>query len=416
MYLKRENVSNDDEVATMLNSNQRGQNDGWTEFTTSALRALANFTDDADDVREMEINRDNRDWNTIYPAVGIMAVIILIALPGNAIVITAFHKCKTLRTPSNLFLLNLAVCDLLTVSLLPFTMYTFIANQWQFDGWICKFVAFVTSMLPGTTLMSISFIAWNRYMLVTNPATYRRLFTANGVKWMIVTTWSLPATILILPLFEIWGAFAFVPIMATCNLRMNHESQSYKLTLYLVRAGAPCLLIVYCYCYIYRKMRRSHSKIRNIVSNAQSHSLLATKQEQHLTKMTAAIFAVFIVSYFPCTITTIVDWNNDALSKKYHMFCQITVYLSCAVNPFVYGLMNSQFNDAFYETLCCDRNGAVAAAANCRKKKTPQNDVDVDYDKIQGDQLLPAEDESAQSNTNCTSTALKCSQEHEPDE
>ena len=72
----------------------------------------------------------------------------------------------------------------------------------------------------------------------------------------------------------------------------------------------------------------------------------------HLTKMMATIFIVFALSYFPCTISSIVDWNT-VLSKRFHMFCLITVYMGSAVNPLIYGMMNSQFRLAYYTILLC---------------------------------------------------------------
>lgn len=92
----------------------------------------------------------------------------------------------------------------------------------------------------------------------------------------------------------------------------------------------------------------------------QTQSKLLTKpgccalQEMHLTKMMATIFLIFALSYFPCTVSTIIDWNT-MLSKRFHMFCLITVYMGSAVNPLIYGLMNSQFRRLvwIFFSFCC---------------------------------------------------------------
>ena len=80
------------------------------------------------------------------------------------------------------------------------------------------------------------------------------------------------------------------------------------------------------------------------------------KKEMRLTKMMVTIFVVFILSYFPCTITGIIDWNT-ILSKQFHMFCTISVYIGSALNPVIYGVMNTQFRNAYLRLLCCKKYG-----------------------------------------------------------
>jgi hypothetical protein len=53
-----------------------------------------------------------------------------------------------------------------------------------------------------------------------------------------------------------------------------------------------------------------------------------------------------------------VDWNT-ILSKEFHMFCQISVYLGSAINPLVYGLMNSQFRQGYAQLLFCWKHKAM---------------------------------------------------------
>lgn len=74
------------------------------------------------------------------------------------------------------------------------------------------------------------------------------------------------------------------------------------------------------------------------------------KREVYLTRMTGAIFAVFTISYFPCTITSAIDWQRP-LSKHFHMFCALTVYIGSAINPILYGLLNPTFKRAYRNIL-----------------------------------------------------------------
>ena len=194
--------------------------------------------------------------------------------------------------------------------------------------------------------MNISLIAWNRYKLVTATGTYAQTFTQNKMALMVIASWVVPVVCLLPALLGIWGKFGFVAMLVTCNLMLNHHSQSFKLFLLMVRALLPSIWITYCYLVIYRKTRSSHSRVQQRMDNSGSYRMRIQKQELRMTRMMGIIFFVFILSYFPCTITGMIDWNS-VLSKNFHMYCALTVYIGSAVNPMIYGLMNSQFRDAY---------------------------------------------------------------------
>ncbi|KAK3103883.1 hypothetical protein FSP39_022636 [Pinctada imbricata] len=212
-----------------------------------------------------------------------------------------------------------------------------------------------TRDLRGTIIITITLIAYNRYKLVLDPGGYKQLYTRRNIALMITCAWVIPVLCLLPALIEVWGKFGYVAMLVTCNLLLDHQSQSYKLFLLVVRAGIPCALIVYYYAHIFITTHRSHMRMR-YAQKKTSSSMEARnhKKEMRLTRMMAIIFVVFILSYFPCTITGIIDWNT-VLSKQFHMFCAITVYIGSALNPLIYGLMNSQFRKAYLRLLCCNK-------------------------------------------------------------
>lgn len=64
--------------------------------------------------------------------------------------IAAVHRTKKLQTTANQFIVNLAVCDLLLVTLiLPFNIYTYLVDGWFLDMRLCKAVGFLGYSLAG---------------------------------------------------------------------------------------------------------------------------------------------------------------------------------------------------------------------------------------------------------------------------
>ncbi|KAL8563495.1 hypothetical protein ACOMHN_066162 [Nucella lapillus] len=292
----------------------------------------------------------------LYLAVSLMTIIITVGGIGNVMVILAVRTTKKLQTASNAFVVNLSVCDLVfVIIILPFNMYTYLTDGWDLPHILCRIIGFLGYTLTGTTIITITMIAWNRYKLVVDPKNYQRLFNQCHLAVMLVLTWVIPVGCLMPALLEVWGRFGYVTMMVTCNLLLDHDSQSFKLFLLIIRAVIPTFLILFYYISIYRTTKASHRRVlsrRLLTPTLSSMDQMIQRKEMHLTKMMATIFIVFALSYFPCTISSIVDWNT-VLSKRFHMFCLITVYVGSAINPLIYGLMNSQFRGAYYSILLC---------------------------------------------------------------
>ncbi|XP_005112475.1 G-protein coupled receptor moody [Aplysia californica] len=283
-----------------------------------------------------------------------MGVIIALGGIGNLLVILAVVLKKKLQTVSNLFVVNLSICDFMFVTLvLPVNMYTYLADGWLIHPLICKFVGFLGYTLTGTTIMTITLIAWNRYRLVVSVSSYKQMFQPRNMAIMLAGSWLIPIICLQPAIFEVWGRFGFVPLLSSCNLDLDSSSQSFKIFLLIVRAAIPCGLIIYFYSSIYANTRASHQRLHHAACSTTSLMLQQSqRREMRLTRMMGGIFLVFMLSYFPCTVSSLIDWSK-LLSKSFHMFCQTSVFLGSAINPLLYGFMNEQFRKAYYEIITC---------------------------------------------------------------
>ncbi|KAH9512933.1 hypothetical protein Btru_037099 [Bulinus truncatus] len=290
----------------------------------------------------------------LVAVITLMAVIIALGSFGNILVTIAIVQNKKLRTVSNYFVANLSICDLMFVSIvLPVNMYTYLTDGWQFQPEICKFIGFLGYTLTGTTIMTITLIAWNRYKLVVDVSKYKQLFRKNNMIIMLACTWIVPIVCLQPAVSGAWGHFGYIQMMSSCNLGLDNSSQTFKIFLLIVRAAIPCGLIIYYYTAIYITTRASHQRLRSLsTTTTYAMRLNNQRREMRLTRMMIAIFLVFLLSYFPCTISSVIDWSR-MLSKTFHMFCQTSVFLGSAINPLLYGFMNEQFRTAYYQILTC---------------------------------------------------------------
>lgn len=70
-------------------------------------------------------------------------LIFLLSVAGNALVILTLVRHKKMRTVTNMFLLNLAISDLLlAVFCMPFTLVPMIMERFIFGNVVCKLIRY----------------------------------------------------------------------------------------------------------------------------------------------------------------------------------------------------------------------------------------------------------------------------------
>lgn len=88
-------------------------------------------------------------------------LIAILSMTGNAVVIFIVYHFKRMRTPTNFFIVNLAISDLLMgIMCIPFSYWpTLVLLRWPFGQFLCKAISFckvVSVMLSAHTLIVIS--------------------------------------------------------------------------------------------------------------------------------------------------------------------------------------------------------------------------------------------------------------------
>ena len=116
----------------------------------------------------------------------IMAVIMIATIIGNACVCWIIHTNQELRTLPNLFVLNLAWCDLLTALVNgPFTITVLVAGDWIMGDTLCQFNGFTTTVFGIASVVTLAVISVNRCCMIVYTAKSSRWFTKKTSHRMI---------------------------------------------------------------------------------------------------------------------------------------------------------------------------------------------------------------------------------------
>lgn len=123
-----------------------------------------------------------------------------------------FFSAKSLRTASNMFVVNLAFFDFIMMLKAPFFIYNSFKQGFASGMLGCKLFAMMGSISGIGAGMTNACIAYDRYTTITRPFDGKVTRTKALIMILFVWIYTLPWTFM--PMFEVWGRFVpgIIPI------------------------------------------------------------------------------------------------------------------------------------------------------------------------------------------------------------
>uniref|UniRef100_A0A803J9H4 Histamine receptor H4 gene d1 n=1 Tax=Xenopus tropicalis TaxID=8364 RepID=A0A803J9H4_XENTR len=104
----------------------------------------------------------------------LIALLIILIVLGNSIVILAFIVDKRLRSQSNFFLLNLAICDFLVGAFsIPLYIPFLFSGKWMLGRFLCKLWLILDFTTSAASAFGVVLISYDRFLSVTKAVLYR---------------------------------------------------------------------------------------------------------------------------------------------------------------------------------------------------------------------------------------------------
>uniref|UniRef100_A0A3Q2YG08 Opsin 4 n=1 Tax=Hippocampus comes TaxID=109280 RepID=A0A3Q2YG08_HIPCM len=206
-------------------------------------------------------------------AIGITGIV------GNFLVIYAFSRSRSLRTPPNMFIINLAVTDLLMcVTQAPIFFISSMHKRWIFGEKACELYAFCGALFGICSMITLTVIAVDRYFVITRPLTSigvlsrKRALAILAAAWAYSLGWSLP------PFFG-WSAYVPEGLLTSCTwdyMTFTPSVRAYTMLLFIFVFFLPLLVIVYCYVFIFRAIRNTNKAVGKL-SGSGVHAHVASR-------------------------------------------------------------------------------------------------------------------------------------------
>ncbi|KAF7230981.1 12-(S)-hydroxy-5,8,10,14-eicosatetraenoic acid receptor [Nothobranchius furzeri] len=273
-----------------------------------------------------------------------MIVIFILALPLNASVLHLFiFKLKFWKTnPSNVFLFNLLLADILLLFCLPFKASTFINGERRSrNEAACKAVLFVLFLNRAASIAFLTVISIDRYYNVVKAGQKNLLKMLKKSPYISIFIW-----LLLLPLttptmlkdFDCCSSFSEGTLV-------EDVVDILREIVFFSQIVVPFVILVYCTVCIVNRLRRkgvgNRTKVRRAV-------LLVT-----------IVMVVFSLCFLPCAIARMVllvvsdqKLNESVLDKAAEAFDGLVVlsYVDCLLDPLVYCFGSTKFKELYIST------------------------------------------------------------------
>lgn len=304
-------------------------------------------------------------------AVEVVCLIVLnvLSLMGNMLVCISVYQNTRLRTSTNLYIIALAVSDLLSaVMVMPISIGVLIVGKWIYSEAICELHAFFSLFVIYVSPVTMGLTAVNRYVRICkSDQQYQRLFSVKRSRVFLATVWTIVACFTFIPRLAGAQAYAFVPGYAQCSVA--HLSESGKLVHYLIVVTffflTPLIATIISYIKVSRKISQHNTTIAMTIQDSAQQNNLQTGGKKagisvHEIKLSRSLFAVvfaFMMCWIPFWIIVILRRFHlvAVMPRSVELLCMFFLYLSNTINPFIYAGMNPVFRREFRKILTCER-------------------------------------------------------------
>ncbi|XP_036946301.1 thyrotropin-releasing hormone receptor b [Acanthopagrus latus] len=321
------------------------------------------------------------DYSIPYKVISSLLLLVICALGivGNVMVILVVLTTKHMRTPTNCYLVSLAVADLmvLTAAGLP-SITDSLFGSWVFGHYGCLCITYFQYLGINASSCSITAFTIERYIAICHPIKAQFLCTLSRAKKIILFVWAFTSLYCVMWFYlsDIQELVYDNITIITCGYRV---SRKFYLPIYFFDFGVffvlPLLLSAVLYGLIARilflnplpsdpkdkKNGQNNHNVNNKTSCKNSrHSSSTASSRRQVTKMLAVVVILFATLWMPYRTLVVVNSCLDQayLDSWFLLFCRVCIYLNSAINPVIYNAMSQKFRAAFRKICRCGRKGS----------------------------------------------------------
>ncbi|XP_068632673.1 pyrokinin-1 receptor-like [Battus philenor] len=281
---------------------------------------------------------------------GFLTMLLILSLVGNICTCAVIIRNRSMRTPTNCYLFNLAIADLLTALCIPIEIYIiWMPDYFPIGEMGCRIHFVIWDCLSNCSVLTIFAFTIERYIVITKPFLRQTLALTSRVIKIVTFNWMLSCLFCMLQVFNVFlfehkkGFYCFLQITDRMLIIMTIDL--------LIFFGFPMTVIFVIYILIAFNLKYTNKNLKNSPANGR-------KNRDKAITMLAAVAGSFFFCWFPYSVLRLLMIIPRLRQVDYYKVWQVlgymnlvNSYLSTSVNPILYSLMSRKFRQAFKNLL-----------------------------------------------------------------
>ncbi|KAM9316699.1 C-C chemokine receptor type 6 [Gastrophryne carolinensis] len=284
-------------------------------------------------------------------------LIFVFGLIGNILVVVTFSYYKKSKTMTDIFLLNMAIADILFIFTLPFWAVYSYTNNWSLGDFMCKLIRSIYAINFNCSMLLLACVGIDRYVAIVQVTKSIRLrnVALSHKTLLCAVVWIIAAL-----LSSVTFAFSEnykdnSSDLMVCEPRypQHFVAVHLKFAVRCVEVGVgfliPFLVMLFCYACIIKTLLQA--------KNSQRHKAI---------QVIVAVMVVFLFCQVPYNIVLFrkaidlmvqkMDGQNmDCLAKQQTEYAlnitKLLAFFHCCLNPVIYAFIGVKFRNYFMKIM-----------------------------------------------------------------
>ena len=287
-----------------------------------------------------------------------MAMSVLFGIVGNAVVVFIFSYETTLRKVCNIFVIHLAMIDIIIASYYTVGSSLIIGKGTQnlrANTTLCTVVGIIMCIIFNVSIAALTVIAIHRYISIVRPMENRRIFSARNCFLFCGAVWIYDGLVCLPPVLG-WGRVVFKEESQFCfvDRNFNPSYNTFALAFLII---IPSIITIFCYISLYLRVRKSKRQVQ-VQSEGQNRVQSFRKIDLKMALQMFIIVVFLYATWGPYLCMTLI--NDPATPRGVSLFITAMVGMNSMINPFVYIYFNTAFRAAFMKIFCPCRKPEIA--------------------------------------------------------
>ncbi|XP_039594829.1 opsin-3 [Polypterus senegalus] len=273
----------------------------------------------------------------------------VLGLGNNVLVLVLYYKFKRLRTPTNLFLLNISISDLLvSVFGVTFTFVSCIKGRWIWDTATCLWDGFGNSLFGIVSIMTLTVLAYERYIRVVHAKVIDFSWSWRAITyiWLYSLAWTGA------PLIG-WNKYTLEKHRLGCSVDWESKDANDASFIFFFFLGCffvPVGVMAYCYGHILYTIRM----LRCIQDLQTVQIVKILRYEKKVAKMFFLMISAFLICWTPYSVVSllIAYGYKDIVTPMAAVIPSFFAKSSTAYNPVIYIFMSRKFRRCLLKLFC----------------------------------------------------------------